>query len=341
MIILGIESSCDETAAAVVERGRIVRSQVVASQISVHSPYGGVVPELASRRHVEAIIPVIDQAVRESGCTFDDIDAIGVTCGPGLVGSLLVGIAAAKAIAYALNKPLIPVNHLEGHICAAFLEGEPLDEPFVCLVVSGGHTALYFVRPGVAPELLGTTLDDAAGEAFDKVAKLLGLGYPGGVVIDRLSENGSPQAFHFPRSFLGKDSLDFSFSGIKTAVVNFVRKFGSPTDSEKGTLAYRIEDVVASFQEAVVDVLVEKTTMAADRQGVSQVAVVGGVAANRRLRERFRERAVEKGWKLRLPPLSLCTDNAVMIAAAAYEVWKRQGFSRNHVFTLDALSRWY
>jgi N6-L-threonylcarbamoyladenine synthase len=340
MIILGIESSCDETASAVVENGRIVRSQVVASQISVHSPYGGVVPELASRRHVEAIIPVIDQAVRESGCTFDDIDAIAVTCGPGLIGSLLVGIAAAKAIAYALDKPLIPVNHLEGHIWAAFLEGEPPDEPSVCLVVSGGHTALYYVCPGEAPKLLGTTLDDAAGEAFDKVAKLLGLGYPGGIVIDRLSENGNPQAFHFPRSFLGKDSLDFSFSGIKTAVVNFVKKFGNPMDRGKERLGYRIEDLAASFQEAVVDVLVEKTTLASDLKGVSHVAVVGGVAANRRLRERFIERAVEKGWKLRLPPLSLCTDNAVMIAAAAYEVWKRQGFSRD-IFSVDAVSRWY
>ncbi|MCX7822000.1 MAG: tRNA (adenosine(37)-N6)-threonylcarbamoyltransferase complex transferase subunit TsaD [Syntrophobacterales bacterium] len=340
MIILGIESSCDETAAAIVERGRIIRSQVVASQISVHSPYGGVVPELASRKHVEAIIPVIDKAVRESGCSLDEIDAIGVTCGPGLVGSLLVGIAAAKAIAYALDKPLIPVNHLEGHLWAAFLGGDPPSGPSVCLVVSGGHTALYFVKPGEPPQLLGTTLDDAAGEAFDKVAKLLGLGYPGGVVIDRLSEQGNPQAVSFPRSFLGRDSFDFSFSGIKTAVVNFVKKFGSPLDSSKEILPYRVEDVVASFQEAIVDVLLEKTTMAAERKGVRHVAVVGGVAANRRLRERFTERAMEKGWDLRLPPLAFCTDNAVMIAAAAYEVWKREGFCRD-LFSVDALSRWY
>lgn len=340
MIILGIESSCDETAAAVVENGRIIRSQVVASQISVHSPYGGVVPELASRKHVEAIIPVIDQAMQESGCSVDDIDAIGVTCGPGLVGSLLVGVAAAKAIAYAWNKPLIPVNHLEGHLWAAFIDSGPPCEPYVCLVVSGGHTAIYFVRPGEAPELLGTTLDDAAGEAFDKVAKLLGLGYPGGVVIDRLSENGNPNAFSFPRSFLGRDSLDFSFSGIKTAVVNFVKKFGSPLDSSKDVLPYRVEDVVASFQEAVVDVLLEKVTLAAETRGVKNIAVVGGVAANRRLRERFKERAMERGWDLRLPALSLCTDNAVMIAAAAYEVWKREGFSRD-LFSIDATSRWY
>lgn len=340
MIILGIESSCDETAAAVVENGRIIRSQVVASQINVHSPYGGVVPELASRKHVEAIIPVIDQALRESGCFIDDIDALGVTCGPGLVGSLLIGIAAAKAIAYAWSKPLIPVNHLEGHLWAAFIDGDPPSAPYVCLVVSGGHTAIYFLRPGEAPELMGTTLDDAAGEAFDKVAKLLGLGYPGGVVIDRLSQNGNPRAFSFPRSFLGKDSLDFSFSGIKTAVVNFVKKFGSPADKAQDILPYRVEDVVASFQEAVVDVLVEKTTLAAEVRGSQNIAVVGGVAANRRLRERFKERAMERGWNLRLPALSLCTDNAVMIAAAAYEVWKREGFSRD-LFSIDAVSRWY
>lgn len=340
MIILGIESSCDETAAAVVENGRIIRSQVVASQISVHGPYGGVVPELASRKHVEAIIPVIDQAVRESGCSFEDIDAVGVTCGPGLVGSLLVGIAAAKAIAYALDKPLIPVNHLEGHLWAAFIDGDPPADPSVCLVVSGGHTALYFVQPGKTAQLLGTTLDDAAGEAFDKVAKLLGLGYPGGVVIERLSEKGNPGAFSFPRSFLGKDSLDFSFSGIKTAVVNFVRKFGSPVNGNERVLPYRVEDVAASFQEAVVDVLIEKTTMATEQKGVRNVVVVGGVAANRRLRGRFTERAMERGWDLRLPSLSLCTDNAVMIAAAAYEVWKREGFRRN-LFSVDALSRWY
>lgn len=340
MIILGIESSCDETAAAVVENGRIIRSQVVASQISVHSPYGGVVPELASRKHVEAIIPVIDQAIRESGCSLEEIDAVGVTSGPGLVGSLLVGIAAAKAIAYALDRPLIPVNHLEGHLWAAFIDGDPPKEPAVCLVVSGGHTALYFVETGESPQLLGTTLDDAAGEAFDKVAKLLGLGYPGGVVIDRLSEQGNPQAFHFPRSFLGKESLDFSFSGIKTAVVNFVKKFGSPANVDKTVLPYRVEDVVASFQEAVVDVLIEKTAMAAERKGVKLVAVVGGVAANRRLRERFMEKAREKGWNLRLPPIAFCTDNAVMIAAAAYEIWKREGFCRD-LFSVDALSRWY
>lgn len=340
MIILGIESSCDETAAAVVENGRIIRSQVVASQISVHSPYGGVVPELASRKHVEAIIPVIDQAIRESGCSLEEIDAVGVTSGPGLVGSLLVGIAAAKAIAYALDRPLIPVNHLEGHLWAAFIDGDHPKEPAVCLVVSGGHTALYFVETGESPQLLGTTLDDAAGEAFDKVAKLLGLGYPGGVVIDRLSEQGNPQAFHFPRSFLGKESLDFSFSGIKTAVVNFVKKFGSPANVDKTVLPYRVEDVVASFQEAVVDVLLEKTAMAAERKGVKLVAVVGGVAANRRLRERFMEKAREKGWDLRLPPIAFCTDNAVMIAAAAYEIWKREGFCRD-LFSVDALSRWY
>lgn len=339
MIILGIESSCDETAAAVVEDGRKILSDVVASQISVHSPYGGVVPELASRKHVEAILPVIAQALDQAGTAAKDLDAIAVTRGPGLIGALLVGLCAAKAMAFALHKPLIGVNHLEAHMHAAFLAAPPLDRPFICLVVSGGHTALYAVTPGEGTRLLGSTRDDAAGEAFDKVAKLLELGYPGGVVIDRLAAGGNPQAFAFPRAYLDKDSLDFSFSGIKTAVANFVRRHGPPPPSgRKGV--YRLEDLAASFQEAVVDVLVDKTIQAVIAGGVRDAAMVGGVAANRRLRQRMREEAAYHGVNLHLPAHRFCTDNAVMVAAAGYFTWKRSG-SCEDPLELDAVSRWF
>ncbi len=339
MIILGIESSCDETAAAVVEDGKRILSDVVASQISVHSPYGGVVPELASRKHVEAVLPVISQALDQAGVAGRDLDAIAVTQGPGLIGALLVGLSAAKAMAYALRKPLVAVNHLEAHMHAAFLAGEPLDRPFVCLVVSGGHTALYAVDPREGSRLLGSTRDDAAGEAFDKVAKLLELGYPGGVVIDRLASEGNPVAFPFPKAYLDKDSLEFSFSGLKTAVANFVRRYGPPpVTGEKGV--YRLEDLVASFQEAVVDVLVYKTLQAVALCDVRDVAMVGGVAANRRLRQRMREEAACRRLNLHLPPHRFCTDNAVMVAAAGYFTWKRSGFCENPL-ELDAISRWF
>ncbi len=338
MIILGVESSCDETAAAVVEDGRKILSDVVASQISIHSPYGGVVPELASRKHVEAILPVITQALNQAGISAGNLDAIAVTQGPGLIGALLVGLCAAKAMAYALHKPLIGVNHLEAHMRAAFLAGDPIDRPFVCLVVSGGHTALYAVDSAEGSRILGSTRDDAAGEAFDKVAKLLELGYPGGVVIDRLASEGNPQAFSFPRAYLDKDSLDFSFSGIKTAVANFVRRHGPPP--ARGYKAvYRLEDLVASFQEAVVDVLVDKTLQAAAACGVRDVAIVGGVAANRRLRQRMREEAAYHRLNLHVPPQRFCTDNAVMVAAAGFFAWKRSGFCENPL-ELDAVSRW-
>jgi N6-L-threonylcarbamoyladenine synthase len=339
MLILGIESSCDETAAAVVEDGGRILSDVVASQIAVHSPYGGVVPELASRKHVEAILPVIARALEEAQIEADRLDAIGVTQGPGLVGALLVGISAAKAMAYALNKPLIAVSHLEGHMHAAFLGREPLDRPFVCLVASGGHTALYRAEPEGDYKFLGTTRDDAAGEAFDKVAKLLGLGYPGGIVIERLAVDGNPRAFDFPKAFLDKDSLEFSFSGVKTAVANFVRRYGPPPAGGE-TGAYRLEDLVASFQEAIVDVLVAKTLKAAAVCDVRDIAVVGGVAANRRLRERLGEEAVFNRLSLHLPETRFCTDNAVMIAAAAYSVWKRSGFCPDPM-EVDAVSRWF
>jgi N6-L-threonylcarbamoyladenine synthase len=338
MLILGIETSCDETAAAVVEDGGRICSDVVASQIAVHIPYGGVVPELASRKHVEAILPVIHQALEEAGITAGDLDAIAVTQGPGLVGALLVGLSAAKAMAYALDRPLLAVNHLEGHMHAAFLGREPLAVPFVCLVVSGGHTALYRVDPDGRCHFLGCTRDDAAGEAFDKVAKLLDLGYPGGVVIDRLAAQGNPQAFQFPRAYLEQDSLEFSFSGLKTSVANFVRRFGAPAQPGENS-PYRLEDLAASFQEAVVEVLVSKTLKATTLFGVKDVAVVGGVAANSRLRQRLQEETAYHRLSLHLPPLRFCTDNAVMIAAAAYTVWKRSGFCR-YPLALDAFSRW-
>lgn len=338
MLILGIESSCDETAAAVVEDGKRILSDVVASQIPVHTPYGGVVPEIASRKHVEAILPTIDRALGEAGMEADALDAVAVSQGPGLVGALLVGISAAKAMAYALDRPLIAVNHLEGHIHAAFLGREPMDRLMICLVASGGHTALYEVSPDCRSRLLGTTRDDAAGEAFDKVAKLLGLGYPGGVIIDSLAEQGDPHAISFPKAYLGKDSLEFSFSGLKTSVANYIRRFGPiPPGGEQSP--FRLEDLVAGFQEAVVDVLVDKTMKAAEACAVNDVAVVGGVAANRRLRRRMGEEAVRRGLTLHLPPPRYCTDNAAMIAAAAYSVWKRSGFCQTPL-DLDARSRW-
>jgi len=375
MLILGIETSCDETAAAVVEDGHSVLSDVVSSQISVHSPYGGVVPELASRKHLEMILPVIAEALTQAGKEPTQLDAIAVTQGPGLVGALLVGLGTAKAMAYALRKPLIAVNHLEGHMHAAFLGKQPITGPFVCLVVSGGHTALYLVMPNTQFKLLGTTRDDAAGEAFDKVAKLLDLGYPGGVTIDRLAASGNPHAFQFPKAYLEKGSLDFSFSGIKTAVANFVKRFGPPAEQagedrrqrtevreqiseaskpdkphlschmrRAGVISnmdsYRVEDLVASFQEAIVDVLVDKAIMAAENTGVKEVAVVGGVSANRRLRGRLEEEMRFHRMQLHLPELRYCTDNAVMIAAAAFTVWKRAGFSQNFM-DLDAVSRWF
>ena len=339
MHILAIESSCDETAAAIVKDGRVILADVVSSQVAVHSPYGGVVPELASRRHVEAILPVISQALQEARMTWEEIDAVAVTQGPGLVGALLVGMAAAKAIAYALDKPLIAVSHLEGHMHAPFFGRGLPSEPLVCLVVSGGHTSLYCLEPDGQSRCLGSTRDDAAGEAFDKVAKLLKLGYPGGLVIDHLAADGNPKAFDFPRSYLDKDSLDFSFSGIKTAVANLVRRLGlTPAGETFG--AYRLKDLLASFQEAIVDVLVTKTLQAAALYQVKDVAVVGGVAANRRLRQRLQEEAADQGLILHLPELRFCTDNAAMIAAAAHSIWKRSGFCLCPL-DLDARSRWF
>ena len=349
MILLGIESSCDDTAAAVVANGRTILSSVVSSQVVIHGPYGGVVPELASRQHVKMIIPVISEALQRADLGLSGVDAIAVTQGPGLVGSLLVGIGMAKALAYATGKPLVAVNHLEGHIQAAFLEESLPVFPIIALVVSGGHTNLYLVKDYGDMMLVGRTRDDAAGEAFDKVAKFLDLGYPGGVVIDDLARGGNAEAITFPRAYLEKDSLDFSFSGIKTAVVNYVRRYVDPDKTgavgiAEGGLAsadklpVQIADIVASFQEAVVDVLVRKTISAAEHFKVKQVVVAGGVAANSRLRQRLQEEVAGFGLPLTLPRPELCTDNAAMIAAAGY--YKLKKIRGRWDLDFEAISRW-
>jgi len=340
VIILGIETSCDETAAAVVKDGKEILSSVIASQVSIHGPYGGVVPELASRKHLEYIIPVIESALEKAGVSSEELDVIGVTQGPGLVGALLVGLSAAKAMAYALDKPLIAINHLEGHIQAAFLSGSIPENPFICLVVSGGHTALYRVDQEGGSRLLGATRDDAAGEALDKIAKLLDIGYPGGIAIDKLASGANPEAMQFPRSRFEKESLEFSFSGLKTAAANFIRMHGPPASDSTRNVAgsYTLGDFAASFQEAIVDVLVEKSIKATQQCGLSDIAAAGGVAANSRLRKRLAQEAASANFRLYLPPLQFCTDNAVMIASAAYRIWMRSG-PRHGMLELDAYSR--
>ncbi|MGW8301503.1 MAG: tRNA (adenosine(37)-N6)-threonylcarbamoyltransferase complex transferase subunit TsaD [Desulfobacterales bacterium] len=315
MYILGIETSCDETAAAVVEDGSVVLSSRVSSQIEVHHRYGGVVPELASRKHIEAIVPVVEAATSDCGIKTSQIDAIAATRGPGLVGALLVGFSFAKSFAYALGIPLIGVNHLEGHINSVFLEPEAPPFPFVALLASGGHTGIYYVTSHTAIELMGQTRDDAAGEAFDKVAKLLGLGYPGGEVIDRLSKEGNPDKIAFTRPYLNKSDFDFSFSGIKTAVSLYVGKHQSDYKT-------RMADIAAGFQAAVVEVLVYKLINAALEKGCTHIAVVGGVAANSGLRHKVRSAAQDRGLKVHLPSAELCGDNAAMIAAVGYHYLK-------------------
>ena len=312
ILILAIESSCDETAAAVVKNGRQVLSNVISSQIDLHKLYGGVVPEIASRKHIEKINQVIEEALENAEVTLDDIDAIGVTYGPGLVGALLVGVAEAKAIAYAKKLPLVGVHHIEGHISANYIENLELEPPFLCLVVSGGHTHLVCVKDYGTYEILGRTRDDAAGEAFDKVARAIGLGYPGGPKIDKLSKEGDPDAIPFPRAHIEDSPYDFSFSGLKSAVLNYVNK-------QKMMGAEIVpEDIAASFQQSVVEVLVSKTIKAAKAHGVKKIALAGGVASNSALRTRMQEACERNGFYLSVPAPILCTDNAAMIGCAAY-----------------------
>jgi N6-L-threonylcarbamoyladenine synthase len=309
MVILGIETSCDETAASVVKDGKEILSNVVYSQM-VHNKYGGVVPELASREHIRTIVPLVKSALDEAKISLEKIEGVAVTYGPGLVGSLLIGLSFAKAFSFSLKIPLIGINHIEGHIFADFLEHPEISPPFVCLVISGGHSNLVYVAQRGNYELLGQTRDDAAGEAFDKVAKVLNLGYPGGPIIDKVSVEGNPHFFKFPRAHLEEESFDFSFSGLKTAVAIYVSKL---SEEELGN--HRI-DIAASFQEAVVDVLVEKGIKACLKKNTQKIALAGGVARNSRLRQRLEIEAVKYNLDVFYPSPILCTDNAAMIAAA-------------------------
>ncbi len=310
--ILGIETSCDETAVAIVSNGREVLSNELYSQIEIHKQFGGVVPEVASRNHVDKISQVMDATLEKANCSFDDIDAIAVTYGPGLVGALLVGVSTAKALSFALDKPLIPVNHIEGHICANYIAHKDLNPPFVCLIVSGGHTHLVYAKDYGKYEILGRTRDDAAGEAYDKVARTLGLMYPGGPQIDKIAKLGNSNAIDFPRAYLEKNSLDFSFSGLKSAVLNYINQ------CKMKNIDIINEDVAASFQASVVEVLVYKTMMAVDKLNVNKVLLAGGVSANSELRKQFEISCKKENINLYYPPLSLCTDNAAMIASAGF-----------------------
>ena len=328
IVILGIESSCDETAASVVRNGREVLSNVISSQIALHTLYGGVVPEIASRKHIEKINVVIEEALAEAHMTLDDIDAIGVTYGPGLVGALLVGVSEAKAIAYAKNLPLIGVHHIEGHISANYIENKDLEPPFACLVVSGGHTQLVIVKDYGKYEIVGRTRDDAAGEAFDKVARAIGLGYPGGPKIDKVSKEGNPNAIAFPRAKVADSAYDFSFSGLKSAVLNYLN------GCKMKNIPIVQADVAASFQKAVVDVLVEHAMHAVEEYGFKKFAIAGGVASNSALRSAMEEACKKRGVAFYHPSPILCTDNAAMIGAAAYYEYlagTRSGWDLNAV----------
>ena len=322
VIILAIESSCDETAAAVVKNGRVVLSNVISSQIDLHTLYGGVVPEIASRKHMEQINQVVNQALNEANVSLDDITAIAVTYGPGLVGALLVGVSHAKALAYAAGKPLIGVHHIEGHISANYIENSDLEPPFGCLVVSGGHTHLVNVKDYGKYEILGKTRDDAAGEAFDKVARAVGLGYPGGPKIDKLAKEGNPDAIEFPRAKISDSQYDFSFSGIKSAVLNYINH--CEMKNEECNKA----NLVASFQKAVVDVLVDHAMQATQEYGFEKLAIAGGVASNSALRAAMKEACDNKGIKFYHPSPILCTDNAAMIGAAAYYEYLAGNFAK-------------
>ncbi|MGI6094451.1 MAG: tRNA (adenosine(37)-N6)-threonylcarbamoyltransferase complex transferase subunit TsaD [Lachnospiraceae bacterium] len=328
ILILAIESSCDETAASVVKNGRTILSNVISSQIELHKLYGGVVPEIASRKHIEKINQVIQEALDQAGVTLDDLDAIGVTYGPGLVGALLVGVAEAKAISYAKNIPLVGVHHIEGHISANYIENKDLEPPFLCLVVSGGHTHLVVVKDYGEFEILGRTRDDAAGEAFDKVARAIGLGYPGGPKIDKLSKEGNAYAYDFPKGKIDEAPYDFSFSGVKSAVLNHLNK--CRMQGEEIVAA----DIAASFQRSVVEVLVEHSMQAVKDYGIHKFAIAGGVASNRALREAMEKACRENDVEFYHPSPIFCTDNAAMIGVAAYYEYRkgtRHGLDLNAV----------
>ena len=332
MLTLAIETSCDETSCAVLRNGREVLSNIISSQIDIHRKFGGVVPEIASRKHIESINNIVQEALDEAGVGFKDIDLIGVTQGPGLVGALLIGISTGKALAYGLNKPLVGVNHIEGHVCANYIEHKDLEPPFTCLIVSGGHTYLVYVKSYTDLELIGRTRDDAAGEAFDKVGRSLGLPYPGGPVIDKLSTEGNKDAIDFPRVFLEKDSYDFSFSGLKTAVLNYLNQ-----KEQKGQEII-VADVAASFQQAVLDVLVDKSFRLAREKGSNKIVLAGGVASNSALRRMMEERGKSENIEIYYPSRILCTDNAAMIGSAAYFNYKDGNISDLHLNVLPNLS---
>lgn len=311
-LTLAVETSCDETSAAVLKNGREILSNIISTQVDEHKKYGGVVPEVASRKHVENVDIVIQEALEQADITLDQIDHMAVTHGPGLVGALLVGLSTAKAMAYALNIPLVGVNHIEGHICANYIEDKNLKPPFLCLIVSGGHTHLVYVKDYGDYEILGKTRDDAVGEAFDKVARAMGLGYPGGPIIDELSKEGNPDAIHFPRVYLDKNSFDFSFSGLKSAVLNYLNSQRQKNEP------IVVADVAASFQQAVIEVLVNKTLEGARLKNVDTIVLAGGVAANSGLREMLKNAGSHHGFEVKYPSIPLCTDNGAMIGCAGY-----------------------
>ncbi len=331
MLTLAIETSCDETSVAVIKDGREVLSNIISSQIDIHRKFGGVVPEIASRKHIESINPIIQEAMDKANIGFKDIDLIGVTQGPGLVGALLIGISTAKSLAYGLDIPIIGVNHIEGHVCANYIEHKDLEPPFTCLIVSGGHTYLVQANSYTNYELIGRTRDDAAGEAFDKVARALGLPYPGGPVIDKLSTTGNKEAIEFPRVMLEPKSYDFSFSGLKTAVLNYLNQ-----REQKGEEIV-IEDVAASFQQAVLDVLVDKSFRLAKERKSKKIVIAGGVAANQGLRTMMEERGKKENIEIFYPSRILCTDNAAMIGAAAYFNYKEGKKSDLHLNVIPNL----
>ncbi|MFH1859659.1 MAG: tRNA (adenosine(37)-N6)-threonylcarbamoyltransferase complex transferase subunit TsaD [bacterium] len=321
LLILGIETSCDETAAAVVEDGRYIHSSVIASQVKFHAQYGGIVPEIASRKHIEVINKIVESAIKDAKITIDNIEAIAVTYGPGLAGALLVGVSFAKALAYGKKIPLIPINHLEAHIYAVHLEYSQINLPAIALLVSGGHTEMVLVKELGVYEALGRTKDDAVGEAYDKVAKWLGLGYPGGPIIDQLAKSGNRKAIKFPRAVIKHSKYDFSYSGLKTAVINYTRNAEHPLPVPNGLPLpekFPLEDIVASFQEAAIDALTSKVMKAVKDTAATSIIIGGGVAANSRLREQLNELTIDTGITLYIPSLVLCTDNAAMIAGLGY-----------------------